>query len=109
MTPGKRNLEITRGDDYSHRIEFVLDGAPVDKSSCSYAAQIRTMETAVDDVAFVVDGSQLAQGVLVISLAASVTRNLPSLAVWDLQQTAPGPTVTTILKGSVVVTEDVTR
>lgn len=112
MKPGKRNIAVTRGDDYTQQISFVDDaGDPVDKTGCSYLAQTRPSATATDALAvdFDVDDSQLAAGVLVVSLDAAVTRDLPTVGVWDLQQTAPGPDVTTILAGSMVVSEDVTR
>lgn len=109
MRPGRRNLEITRGDDYAHTIEFVLAGVPVDMSSSSFAAQIRDTPDAATAVAFDVDSSQLAAGVLVLSLPASKTRTLSASASWDLQQASPGARITTILKGLVSVGPDVTR
>ena len=110
MKPGKRNLEITRGDDYPHEIRFEDSaGDPVDKSGCTYRAQIRTRAADEDDIAFDIDDSQLAGGILVLSLDAAATRDLPTVAVWDLEQTAPTPRTTTLLSGSVVVREDVTR
>lgn len=110
MKPGKRNIRITRGDDYPHVVRFHdAAGAPVDKSDCAFAAQIRVHAADAAEVAFDIDDSQLADGVLVLSLAASVTRGLAAVAVWDLQQTSPAPRVTTLLAGAVVVREDVTR
>jgi hypothetical protein len=76
----------------------------------TYAAQIRTTTDAATALATfscsIVSG---AAGTLTATLSASTTAALTAgLGVWDLQETN-GTTVTTLLSGSVTISQDVTR
>lgn len=109
MTAARRNIQITRGDDYSHAITFQDSGAPQDKAGFAYRAQIRRHANGDTATELDVDDSRLDEGIVVLTLDKTVTRALPAVGVWDFEQTAPGGIVTTLLAGVVVVRDDVTR
>ena len=109
MPPATRDLTIYRGDDYAHTVTVTDEaGDPVDVSGSTWAAQFRRHdrdETAVD---FAIDATNAATGVIVHSLTAAQTADLPARGVYDLQRTTDGE-VETYLAGDVTVTGDVTR
>jgi hypothetical protein len=118
----QRNIALYRGDDYSHVVTVVhsevsaadLDdveaGDPVDLSDRTWAAQIRRSPDSPLLVAFVVDDSDAADGVLLLALTGTQTTTLPTRGSWDLEgtYTADGY-VDTLLAGEVTVTRDVTK
>lgn len=111
MGPGFRLLSIYAGDDYDH-VVTVVDGndVPVDLSDRTWAAQWRKDEVSPNAVAFVVDSTNAAAGVLVVSMARSLTATLPRTGVWDLQGTyVVDGLVKTLLAGPVEARRDVTR
>lgn len=108
MEAGVLDRAFTRGDDYALRLLFVdRNMNAVDYSPFTFTAQLRLFE---DDVtiaaAFAVDPTDLATGVLVLTLPASVTKDLQGEYAWDLQFSPP---ITTLLKGTFTIDRDVTR
>ena len=71
MIPGSVDLEFVRGDDFSHKFAFVDDttSAPLNLTGMTFAAKVRLFEDDVPFVAFTVDQTNLATGILIISLA----------------------------------------
>jgi len=112
--PGVRNLTIVHRDDYSHTIT-VVDSASVAivLTGRTYAAQIRSSPSTAGtaDATFTVSLTNLATGIVVISLTDAQTDALiPNTPYWwDLQETVTATTfTTTILAGKVTVVQDVT-
>lgn len=112
--PGVRNLTIVHRDDYSHTVTIVdADEVAVVLTGRTYAAQIRSSPATAGtaDAAFTVDLTNLATGVVVLTLTNTQTGALvPATAYWwDLQETVTATTFkTTILAGKVTVVQDVT-
>lgn len=107
--PGSRSLTVYAGDDYTHTVTAVDgNGDPVDLSDRTWTAQWRRSRVSATAVAFTVDTTNAAAGVLVVSLTAAQTAQLAS-GEWDLQGVYGDGTVETLLQGEVVVTKDVTR
>lgn len=106
-----RDLKLTRGDLYTHIIKFKNpDGAPTSRIGYTYAAQVRSAPGVDDAASFTIDSSLLARGQLTLSLSVAQTTALPSSAVWDLEETAPGAGgPVTLIGGTVDVSEGVTQ
>lgn len=107
---GARDLTFPRGDSYEHRIEFLdQDGTtPLDLTGAVFAAQLRRSPNDDVFVAFAVDNSEVAAGVVTISLTKAQTAALGRNYSWDLEATLAGK-VTTWLAGNVAVVLDSTR
>jgi hypothetical protein len=109
--PGTRDLDVYRGDDFAHTVTFKdVNGAVINVSSRSFSSQLRRYpDTSVIAATFGVDMTNATTGVVVFTLADTVTSDLdPGPYVYDVQQTDSG-TVTTMLAGDVTVAADVTR
>lgn len=107
--PAKRNLKVYRDDDYVHRITFQnQDLTAKDVSGYTFLAQL---QVGVDAIDFDVDESEADDGIITLSLERDVTLELPVGAHrWDLQATLIASDFQeTWLKGSVLVSGDVTR
>jgi hypothetical protein len=111
MAPANLPLNIRIGDTETISVAIKdSTGAPVNITGRTYAAQIRTTTDAATALATftcaIVSG---AAGTLTATLSATTTAALTAgLGVWDLQETN-GTTVTTLLAGSVTISQDVTR
>lgn len=106
--PATRNLTIYMGDAYDHEITFTdADGDPINMAG-TWRAQIRKrVSDAAALVAFTVDTTDAATGVLVLSLTKAETAALTDGgAWWDLEETGAG---VTYLRGTVAITQDVSR
>jgi hypothetical protein len=112
--PGVRNLTIVHRDDYSHTITIVdSDSVAINLTGRTYAAEIRSAPSTAGtaDATFTVSLTNLATGIVVISLTDTQTDALvPGLPYfWDLQETVTATTfTTTVLAGKVTVPQDVT-
>jgi hypothetical protein len=111
MAPANLPINIRIGDTETISVAIKdSTGAAVNITGRTYAAQIRTTTDAATALATfscsIVSG---AAGTLTATLSASTTAALTAgIAVWDLQETN-GTTVTTLLSGSVTISQDVTR
>lgn len=112
LLPAVLNLSIYAGDDLTMRFTFTdPEGAPVDMTG-TWAAHVRATADAPDPplAEFDIDDIDADVGVLVAQLDGQATRPLVGItAVWDLQQALDDGTVRTTHRGSIDVTEDVTR
>jgi hypothetical protein len=111
MSPANLPLNIRIGDTETISVAIKdSTGAPVNITGRTYAAQIRTTTDAATALAtFSCSITNAAAGTLAATLSATTTAALTAgLAVWDLQETN-GTTVTTLLGGSVTISQDVTR
>jgi hypothetical protein len=109
--PAVRDLELYRGDDYTHQINFVTDEdtpEPMNLTDYEFRAQIRDRpegSTAVR-ATFNIDISQSGEGIIVLSLPPGTTRI--KAGYWDLE-VYDGNITETWLKGSVTLDGDVTK
>jgi hypothetical protein len=111
MMPGSTNLNIYRGDTGRWQFKLWIDTAriqPADLTGVTVSATIRdkalggSAETAL---ACTITSPNIVN----MSLTPDQSRNLPAVGVWDLQLAYPSGDIFTVLKGSAIVTQDVTR
>lgn len=105
------DIVIHRGDNYALTINFVnrTTGEAINYSDAdSFAAQIRPDYDSTRVWDFTVDDTDIATGVLVLTLANTDTAKMPRECVWDLEMDTGG-VITTLIKGSATVDRDVTR
>jgi len=110
VIPPSLNLELYRGD--TQRWEFTLftdagNTVPADLTGVEAAATIRDKAT---DGAFYLELSCVVElpNLVRMTLPAEDARNLPAKGVWDLQLTYASGDIVSVLKGVVVVVQDVT-
>lgn len=116
MAAGRRDIEITKGDDYIHVVALSTRSpgttalVPVDITGRTYQAMLRKNPAqATPDATFTVAVTDAVNGELTISLPNVTTTALPAGCYkWDLQQNASG-VINTILRGDATVGYDVTR
>lgn len=110
MIPPDYNLTLYRGD--TGRWQFVLwaDAAKteaVDLTGVTGVATIRDKATG-GSFALSMECTVTPPNVIDMVLESEASRDLPSKGVWDLQLTWPSGDITSVLRGSVAVTQDVT-
>ena len=112
MAVGKRDIEIIKGDTYTHVIRRRVAGTttPIAVTGYTFTAQLRKVKTQTTaDASFscaVTDGPN---GEVTLTMANTVTTALDvGCYYWDLQQVASGVPVT-ILRGKAKVVSDTTR
>lgn len=108
---GKRNIQLTKGDDYSHVITITNDAGVVDITGRIYSAQVRKIASQPNppDATFTYVLTNPTQGEVTIYLSDAATDALdPGTYRWDLQENASG-VITTLLAGRLTVIQDVTR
>ena len=99
----RRNLKIYQGDDYTHEVVFGED-----VSERVFLSQIRDGDDNLI-AEFDVDVSDAGNGNVFFGLTHAVVSEIPSgVYVYDVQQTTDAG-VQTLLKGRVVVEEEVSR
>jgi hypothetical protein len=114
MSPAAHNISIFGGDDYVLPVTFTTGGtspSAIDVSTRTYTAQVRAWPSGGVLATFDVNMTNAATGIVSISLGHAVTATLAGAvaeARWDMQQSNAG-TITTVLKGTVTVSQDVTR
>lgn len=112
--PATLNLCIYRGDTGVFRVTVTYaDGQPIDVSSATWDADIRTSAAATTTLGSLVvtpvPGEPSKVDVAIpAATSAALPPNTAPAPVWDLQMTLAGQ-VQTLLKGSVTVTGDVSR
>jgi hypothetical protein len=112
LLPALLNLSLYAGDSVSLSFAFSdLNGVPVNMSG-TWSAQVRSAPGAADPPleVFTVDVTQAASGIITASLSAAQTAAMPiaTALAWDIQQVSGIGTRTTH-RGSLTLTEDVTR
>ena len=109
--PAERDISIYRGDDFAHTVTIQnTAGSAINVSGRTYASQLRRYpDTSTVAATFAVSMTNAATGVVVFSLADTVTAGLePGPYAYDIQQDNGG-TITTLLAGRATVEADVTR
>lgn len=106
----KANIVIDQGATYSTSIDVTdEDGAVVNLTGFTGAAQMRKHYTSTSQTAFTVSISA-PTGVVSLSLSANVTNNIaPGRYVYDCELTDAAGTVSRLIEGIVTVTPGVTR
>lgn len=108
---GVRNFSIYKGDSYSHQVNIRNSAnAAINISGRSYSSQIRKAKSSESVVAsFTITISNAANGVLLMSMANSVTSNINTgVYYYDLQE-VNGSTITTLMGGKVTITGEISR
>lgn len=109
--PAARDIDIFRGDDFTHTVTIQdANGAPINVSGRTYTSQLRRYPDSSSIAAtFTVTMTNAATGVVVFSLPDATTSALaPGEYRYDIQQDNGG-TITTLLAGTATVAADVTR
>jgi hypothetical protein len=107
--PARRDISIYKGDDYSHRLEVLRDGAAVDLSGKMFAAQVRDGEDGPVLVEFSVNTSESDDGIVFFDLTNEQTSQLNvGVYSYDIQQDDNG-VIQTLTTGRVYVSREITR
>jgi hypothetical protein len=113
VKPGRYNYRIVQGDTFKNTPVWKVNSVPINVTGYSALMQIRkavggtvlaTLTSANDSIVVgTVDGS------FTLYMSPATTSALQTGEwVYDLQVTAPGGTVTTLLQGGFVITAQVT-
>jgi len=105
------DLQLYRGDTETYTFNVTSGGSAYNLSGSTIVATGRATEDATAKLfeITVTDGqigSNFTNGVVVLRIPAATTALLPSKLVYDLQATNGG-IVTTLAKGEIIVTKDV--
>lgn len=108
--PRRADIFGYRGDDLIAKYQFRDGaGAPIDITTWSFDAQVRTSK---DDATIVqtltCDKVDAANGRLDVSLASALSASMQGNYVWDLQRTLDG-LIRTLMGGKFSIDGDVTR
>jgi hypothetical protein len=111
--PAELDMTIYAGDTLTIQFKFTDNATnPVDMTG-TWTASIRANPGDPDPpiTTFTVDSSQAATGIITITLPSAASAVLPTgpPLVWDLEQTIGTTSVRTTHRGTITVTEDVTR
>lgn len=110
MTPGNANLDVYRGDTQRWQFKLWTDTASTvatDLTGVTVSATVRdkalggSYETAPSCIVTL-------PNIIDMTLTSDQSRNLPAVGVWDLQVTFPSGDIFTVMRGAVIVTQDVT-
>lgn len=109
--PAEVTLTQTRGDSWSLTVTFTDDGDyPVDVSADSWRAEIKARPDDTTALAeWTIDDTDAADGILVLTLSAADSADLPARVLhFDIEATT-GDMVRTWLVGTTDVVADVSR
>ncbi|HSS11135.1 MAG TPA: hypothetical protein VLL25_14710 [Acidimicrobiales bacterium] len=105
------DLNVFQGDTFALQVVVSVAGepaTPADLAGYEAASQIRSIPSAEEVLADFT--ATIAENVIHLLLASDQTAVLPARGgAWDVQVTAADGRVTTLLRGRVAVTEQVTR
>lgn len=106
----KANLFIDQGATYATKLNITdTNGAPVDLTGYTAAAQIRKHYTSSNSVSFTAT-TTAATGAVTLSLSANATANLyAGRYVYDVELVDSQGRVSRIVEGIVTITPNVTR
>jgi hypothetical protein len=111
--PNIQNLGLYQGDDFAATVAVTSGGATADLTGYTAQAQIRA-DTAdnISTVTYQIPATITVPptaGNISLSIPRATTATLSGRYLWDLQLTAAGGTIQTILYGKVFVQPEVTR
>lgn len=108
---GKRDIQLIKGDDYSHVITITNSTGAIDITGRTYSAQVRRVKNSTGnaDATFTCVVTNAIAGEVTIMLTDIQTDLLSPINYWwDFQENAGG-IITTLLAGRFKVLQDVTR
>jgi hypothetical protein len=106
----RQNLQMYQGDDYVATVTVSnADGSATDLSGFAVKSQIRRGVADVDADVVAEFTVTIQSPEILLALTHAQTTPLSGNYVWDLQLTDASGTVTTIMAGQVIVTQEVTR
>lgn len=107
QAPTRADLIVYQGDDFDLKVVMAPATPPVDLTTYTAKAQIRSAPGASTILAaFTVTIPDAAT--ILLHLPSAQSQLLTSKAAWDVQITAPGGRVTTLAYGAVMATRQVT-
>ena len=107
VLPASVDLSLYAGDDFLMTITLTnADGTPADLSGASASAQIRVQPGAAIAATFT---ASIAANVVTLQLKGVDTQNLTGNYVWDCQVVYGSGITSTVTRGAVTYTADVTR
>jgi hypothetical protein len=111
--PAELDMSIYAGDTLTIQFKFTDQASnPVDMSG-TWTSSIRNNASDPDPplASFTLDSSQASTGIINATLSSAASASLPINVplVWDLEQTTSPGNVRTTHRGTITVTEDVTR
>jgi hypothetical protein len=110
MPTGKADLSVYQGDDCAWVVLVTLEDGTTPAEITDYTAQAQIRRNVAQDDPVIVDTfSAVVQSPdVLLALTHDQTKLLCGRYVWDLQLTSPAGAITTILRGNVNVTAEVT-
>lgn len=109
VLPAKLNYKILRGDDFADVVTISENEVPVDVSTRTFTAQVRSTPDGEVVVAMSIDMTEAASGEVGYSISDTDTADLDGSYVWDFQQETAGGVIRTLMGGNFEVAKDVTR
>jgi hypothetical protein len=111
--PAELDMTIYAGDTLTIQFKFTDNASNPVNMTGTWTASIRANSGDPDPpiASFTVDSSQAATGIITVTLTSATSGVLPVATplVWDLEQTLSSGPVRTTHRGTITVTEDVTR
>jgi len=107
---GHADLQIYQGDDWAVLVT-VTGGLPPDEVIAGFQAkaQIRLGPADQNSQVAVEIQTGVASPHITLTIPSSETTGMSGWYLWDLQVTSPDGSITTLLAGKVLVTQEVTR
>ena len=110
MPASNADLLVYQGDDYSATVTVRnADGSPADITGYTAKAQIRRAIADEEPEVAVEIVTAVSSPQILLSIHHTQTSSLSGGYIWDLQLTTPANAVTTIMRGRVKLTSEVTR
>src|SRR4030095_1742366 len=110
MSAPTADLSLYQGDDYAATVSVALaTGSPADLTGYTAASQIRRGVADAEPEIAAEFTCVVAPPLIMLSLTHDQTEPLNGQYMWDLQLTGASGAITTILRGKVIVTAQVTR
>lgn len=110
MLPGFKSFRIYRGDTFVFQLTLKSAGQAYSLSGCTFAGQIKEKGKTTTVASFSISIVNQSQGIVRVTLTAAESAKLSAGKSYDydIQMTNSG-VVSTILKGPILVTFDVTN
>jgi len=111
MSVTRTNLNVYQGDDEAWEVTVTLEDnqTPADITGYTAQAQIRRAPADSDPIIITSFNTSVQSPIVFLALTHDQTKDLTGQYVWDLQLTSPLGAITTILRGNIMVTAEVTR
>jgi len=110
MSVTRTNLNVYQGDDEAWEVTVTLEDnqTPADITGYTAQSQIRRAVADTDPIIVTSFATSVQSPIVFLALTHDQTMLLSGTYVWDLQLTSPAGAITTIIRGNVMVTAQVT-